>query len=453
MQLHAAAARGDLDGMAFALKCGAKVNALNSSGQTALVFALERAKAFTRRCGPLVTVDAVKFLLDAGADAEATDSVGSTAIHHAVAIADRAFLELLLERGANARHVTKFNYSVVTNACFQPSSSEKLSIVRRLHEVNASLDTMSVHGEFPLGVCLRCGDFGTMRLLLDLGASPGPLNWTPVHHAVATGNLSDLQRMAPSPAEINALNERYQLSPWLLAFTRGDLGIIRWLADQGADLTQTGRCGESLCQIAARFGHLAAIHWLSELGAKPDVLDEFGNSPLREASEWNHVECVAALIRLGAAVEGENQEQPIHIARSLETIKTLVDLGGADVNAIDGCGDWPLKLAAEDNDVKRIEWLLSRGAQVDRTSTGETALHAAVRADSREAVDLLLAAGANPNLQDVDGWTPLFCVQSRETIRVLRKAGADPKIADQIGDGPEKWLGDDILVKALREGL
>ncbi len=90
MQLHAATARGDLEGMAFALQSGTDVNARNSSGQTALVFGLEQAKTFSRRCGPLVTVEAVKVLLEAGADLEASDGLGATAIHHAAAIGDRA---------------------------------------------------------------------------------------------------------------------------------------------------------------------------------------------------------------------------------------------------------------------------------------------------------------------------------------------------------------------------
>lgn len=441
--------------MAFAFDCGAKVDALNSGGQTALVFALEQAKAFSHRSGPVVTVDAVRFLLNAGTDVETADKLGSTAIHHAVAIADPAFLDLIMAHGGNARHVTKSNYSVLTHACYQPSAPEKCSIVRRLHAAGASLDGASDHGEYPLGVCLYFGDLETMRLLLDLGANSEPLNWTPLHHVVAMGNLSDLERVAPSPAEINAVNKGHQLSPWLLAFIRGDLGIIRWLAEHGSDLIQTGRCGESLAHVAARFGHVAALKWLNEFGADSNALDNFANSPLHEASEWNHVDCTSALISFGAAVKPENPNsvQPIHVARSLEMIQTLVEFGGADVNAIDGGGDWPLKLAAEDNDVIRIEWLLKHGAEVDRTSTGETALHTAVRADSREAIDLLLAAGANPNQQDVDGWTPLFSAQSRETIRVLRRAGADPKITDQCDYGPEKWLKDGILLNALREKL
>ena len=84
---------------------------------------------------------------------------------------------------------------------------------------------------------------------------------------------------------------------------------------------------------------------------------------------------------------------------------------------------------------------------------GETALHAAVRDDSREAVNLLLSAGANPNQQDVDGWTPLFGALSREVILTLREAGADPRITDQGGMGPEKWLKDHMLIQALTEKL
>lgn len=108
--------------------------------------------------------------------------------------------------------------------------------------------------------------------------------------------------------------------------------------------------------------------------------------------------------------------------------------------------------AAEDNDTERIRWLLDHGAKVDLTSTGSTALHAAVGADAREAVALLLGAGANPNAQDVDGWTPLFCAQSREVIRTLLEAGADPTLTDQAGFGPEHWLKDPILLTALGGG-
>ena len=455
MQLHAVAARGDLNGIAFALKHGTDVNARNSNGQTALVFALERSRGFSERHGLAVSPEAVRFLIKAGADLESSDNLGTTAIHHAAAIPNLAFLELVLEHGGNAKHVTKSGYSVLTHACYQPSSPEKRAIVRRLHEAGAALDTKTDFGEFPLGVCLHFGDLETLRVLLDLGADAGPLNWTPVHHAVALGSEADLVRIAPEPALVNAVNQRYQLSPWLLAIIRGDLGMIRWLAERGANLTQEGRCSDTLMHFAARFGHGAVLRWLHELGGDPNVFNDSTASPLHEAAEWNHIECACTLIELGAdAKRGDHvQQQPIHVAKSLEIIQALVERGGADVNAMSGCGEWPLKLAAEANDVQRMAWLLQHGADVERTSTGETALHAAVREDSREAVNLLLAAGANPNQQDVDGWTPLFGSLSREVIHTLRKAGADPGITDQAGMRPEKWLKDPILIQALREKI
>jgi ankyrin repeat protein len=455
MQLHAAASRGDLEGIAFALRTGTDVNSANSAGQTALIFALERAKAFSRRCNPKVTLEVVEALLDAGANLEAKDSLGTTAIHHAVGIPDPRFLGLLLERGANARHVTKSGYSVLVHACFQPASLEKREIVERLHEKGADLNATSVHKEFPLGVCLLFGDFDILRWLIEVGADSGPLNWSELHHAVALKNLADIERLSPSAKDINTKNAHFELSPWQLAFIRGEVGIIRYLAGRGAELTQVGRCGASLLHLAAKFGHEGAICWLLDLDAQTNIRSDFGDRPLHQAAEHNRVASARTLLKRGADASPQNdvQSQPIHAAWSLEMVRLLVESGGAEVNVVDGCGEWPLKSAAEDNDVERIAWLLNHEAEVDFTSTGETALHSAVRSDSREAVNALLNAGANPNAQDVDGWSPLFGASSREVIQVLRRAGADPRITDQAGWGPEKWLKDPILVRALREPL
>jgi cytohesin len=455
MQLHAAASRGDLEGIAFALKAGTDVNSRNSVERTALIFALEQAMAFTRRCGPKVTLEAVVALLDAGTDLEATDHLGETAIHYAVRIPDTRFLGMLLERGGNPRHTTKSGSSVLVSACFQPTSAEKRAVIERLHEKGASVDATSIYGEFPLGVCLRFGDFDTLRRLIAIGADSGPLNWSELHRSVALKELADVERLSPSVKDINTKNRRFELSPWLLAIIRGDVGIIRYLAEQGSDLTQIGRCGESCLHLAAEFGHGRAASWLLELGADVNIENDSGETPLHKAADYNHVATAKVLLNRGAdgSRQGPAQGQPIHAAHSLDMVRLLVELGGADVNVVDGCGDWPLKSAAEDNDVERITWLLSHGAEVDLTSTGETALHSAVRSDSREAVDALLEAGANPNSQDVDGWTPLFGASSREVIYALRKAGADPRITAEGDWGPEKWLKDSILVRALGEQL
>lgn len=452
MQLHAAASRGDLAGIAFALSKGTDVDARNSAGQTALIYALEHAQALSRWQGPKVTIEAVQYLIEAGANLEATDSLGATAIHHAAGIPDPEFLKLVVRLGGNPRHVTKSGYSVLLHACFQPSAVLKFGLIEHLHESGASLDAASEHGEFPLGVCLRFGDLQTLQRLLQLGADSKPLQWSDSHHAVAFGSFAEIERLSLSAEVINAKNLRFELSPWLLSVIRGDIEIIRLLADQGAHLTQTGRCGVTPLHLAAEFGRTEALSWLLDLGADPNAGNDFGEPPLACASEWNQLSCARTLIAKGAESKDTNQanSQPIHAAHSLEMIQLLVEAGGADVNAVDGCGDWPLKKAVASNDVGLVNWLLDHAAKVDLTSTGETALHAAVRADAREAIQLLLVKGANPNAQDVDGWTPLFGACSREAVHLLLESGADPKLTDQAGWGPERWIEDPILRAALK---
>ena len=435
--------------MALALSKGADIEARNPAGQTALVFALERAQALSRWQGPKVTLEAIQFLMEAGAGLEATDSLGATAIHHAVRIPDPEFLKLVLRFGGNPRHVTKSGYSVLLHACFQPSGPEKIGIIEHLHETDASLDAASEHDEFPVGVCLRFGDLLTLRRLIQLGADPKPLQWSEAHHAVAFGGLAELEHLSLSAEAINAKNLRFGLSPWLLSVIRGDIETVKSLAEHGTDLSQTGRCGVTSLHLAAEFGRVEALSWLLDLGANPNTGDDFGQTPLLRTSEWNQLLCARAL--LGKVAEStDTSSQPIHAAHSLEMVQLLVEVGGADVNAVDGCGDWPLKNAAANNDLRLVNWLLDHAAKLDLTSTGETTLHAAVRADAREVMKLLLERGANPNAQDVDGWTPLFGASSREAIHLLLEFGADPKLTDQAGWGPERWLKDPILLAALR---
>ncbi|HSH93010.1 MAG TPA: ankyrin repeat domain-containing protein, partial [Roseimicrobium sp.] len=445
-------ARGDIAGMASALSLGVAVDQCDSLGRTALIFALQRARAFSRVSGPHATPDSIRFLLESGASVEREDSLGMTALHHAAEISDPVFSALILQHGGNARHITKSGYTVPLNACFQPAGSAKREILKRLHHEGADLNLASEYGESLPGVCLRFGDFETLRFLLELGANMSFLHWTETHRLVALESVDALRSFAPTQASINAKSPRQDLSPWLLSMIRGDVEIIQWLAESGADLTQRGWCGVSCLHLACEFGHAAAARWLMDLGAVPEDWDDFGGTPLCRAVEADRVGCASALLERGAkaAYEERSVIQPMASAVSLAMLKVLVEKGGADVNALDGCGDWPLKNAADRNDVESIRWLLENGAEVDRTSTGETALHTAVQSDAREAVGVLLAAGANPNAQDVDGWTPLFNVQSIETIEMLLNAGADRCLADQIGSGPERWIKDGILRKALK---
>lgn len=98
-------------------------------------------------------------------------------------------------------------------------------------------------------------------------------------------------------------------------------------------------------------------------------------------------------------------------------------------------GITPLHLAAEFNQEKVVSFLIKSGCDVNASLSHErssmfhdhrsTALYCAVTAGNREVVDLLLKAGANPNL---DPLSPLLVALRQgcfRTITTLVKHGAD----------------------------
>lgn len=92
-------------------------------------------------------------------------------------------------------------------------------------------------------------------------------------------------------------------------------------------------------------------------------------------------------------------------AAYVETIKRLVD-NGADVNLPDRQGRTPLWWAAERNRPEIITTLIATGACVDGKEN-KIPLHIAACEGNKEAVEMLLAHGANPNLVDENGCTAL----------------------------------------------
>jgi ankyrin repeat protein len=89
--------------------------------------------------------------------------------------------------------------------------------------------------------------------------------------------------------------------------------------------------------------------------------------------------------------------------------------------------------------------LIKAGVWLDETDEGETALHWAVSRQYPEIVTMLLDAGANPNVPDNDGFTPLHdvaemgdCPSVRTMLEALLAAGADPSRQEKTGRTPSE---------------
>ena len=118
--------------------------------------------------------------------------------------------------------------------------------------------------------------------------------------------------------------------------------------------------------------------------------------------------------------------------------KQLIDRPGSiSVNSRDpATGESGLHVVVKGRDQPWLGFLLVNGANMNlRDNQGNTPLMAAASIGNDEAADLLLRVGAAPNLANSRGETPLItAVQTRNVnlVRLLLAAGADPRQTDNV---------------------
>ena len=132
---------------------------------------------------------------------------------------------------------------------------------------------------------------------------------------------------------------------------------------------------------------------------------------------------IAALTGLG--------ETPMHylaVEDQLDAVRLLVE-HGAEINTLNRFGNSALSEAASLGYVALVEWMLANGAMLELPGQSDPTLHEAVRGGSLDVVRILIAAGADVDVIDSLGQTPLHVAaandERRELISVLAKAGAN----------------------------
>ncbi|MBW8749013.1 MAG: ankyrin repeat domain-containing protein [Acidobacteria bacterium] len=195
-------------------------------------------------------------------------------------------------------------------------------------------------------------------------------------------------------------------------------------------------------------GRTDLVFELIEAGVAPDRQDEGGVSLLRWCAYYGDVSAMRFLLSKGVA---------------LTSLGTNFDLNGACFH-----GHWRL-----------CRFLIEQGADVNAadSETGETPLHSALcttdRVSHDRVVEVMLSAGANPNLAtksgaETDGFmrdartrgeTPLHraaAFGNEATIGLLLKHGAKLEARDDRGDSPLSWgswhLRSDSILRLLCYG-
>jgi ankyrin repeat protein len=261
--------------------------------------------------------------------------------------------------------------------------------------------------------------------------------------------------VASDPGAVNRKASFIDSTPLIFAAHRGHLAIVEILLDQGAEVDARETASDTTAlHWAAEGGHPAIIDRLLRAGAAMDVLDAwYGLGPASWASfvVWaprRHADRPAAFDRLvqhGADVDAfaciardEASSLAALLARRPEEDERKL---GDVMN-----GDRPLHAAARRSSTTCIDVLARGGAALDAPNAlGESPLAVATPA----AADRLLALGAPLDVSarlargDLDGaramltgdaWksTPLLCALAErgtaDAVDLLLRAGADPNV-------------------------
>jgi ankyrin len=248
------------------------------------------------------------------------------------------------------------------------------------------------------------------------------------------------------------------------ALDAGDHRRLERLLDQGCDPSERDELGRSALHRAAAFGDTGALELLTRNKPRLDVEDRFLLTPLLLAIAGGHESATLTLLRAGA---NPNQFAPTSLpplrfalmdpAESMRwprqdfgarrwrsnlddltrvrLLKTLVELG-ADPNLLSvSSGQGALHVAAQTSSTAALDALLSLGADrelLDRA--GLSPLMLAVEARRPDIVDFLLDRGVQPDARAGDGRTALHLAAQElddEIGRTLIHRGVAPDLASR----------------------
>ena len=208
-----------------------------------------------------------------------------------------------------------------------------------------------------------------MALLLVTLVSPMTVTAQPMLEAAERGDTASFDRLIAAGAPIDAANAAGQ-TPLLLAVQNNHLAIALRLIDAGADINAQAANRDTPWLLAGALGRTAMLRHMFPKGPDFSIRNRFGGNALIPACERAHVDTVAFLVTT-----------PI------------------DVNHVNNLG-WTCLL--------EIVILGDGGPR-----------HV-------EVTKLVLGAGANPNIADRDGVSPLQHARrrsQREVAALIEAAG------------------------------
>ena len=361
-----------------------------------------------------------------------------TALHIACDKGQLKLVSMLLSIGANINAVTDSGTTPLMVAC---KRRDYVIIQRLLQEPTIDIDAVDLYGWSALH--FQIAVFGTSKIVTALvsnGANPNirdESGWTPLDYAIRSNQIDTISALLQSPYPLHCVQKlptheipihlacekstaevvdvliqcgvdvdrkHNGMTPLMVACKREHYGIVqRLLQEPTIDIDAVDYNGWSALHFAAFTTSKFATALVTK-GANPNIMDESGFTPLYYAIRHNNIDIVSALLQ-----SVKNLLVPLKLAcekSTTEVVDVLIQYG-VDVNRKYN-GITPLMVACKRGHCGIVQRLLQEpNIDIDAVDSisGKSALHFAIL--TSEIVTALVTKGANPNIRDKSGWTPL----------------------------------------------
>lgn len=212
--------------------------------------------------------------------------------------------------------------------------------------------------------------------------------------------------------------ENSELDLLLDAIDDGNIELVQFMLDKGADVNGMTKEGWTPLMEAADEGHMDILNLLLTKGAKVNAATKEGYTALMVAVDEGHSEIAQALIQQGAKLDATTEQ-------GWDVFMEAIDEGQTEI----------------------VSMLIKKGAKVNTIYGHHTPLMEAIDEGHMEVVKLLLQNGADPNQPNDEGYTPLMEAADAgqpEIAKLLLEKGADVNATD--GEG---W---NAFMEAIDEG-
>ncbi|KAK4180059.1 ankyrin repeat-containing domain protein [Triangularia setosa] len=325
----------------------------------------------------------------------------------------------LLLRNVLEKHETRrYNYTYTASLLYVLAELNLPALIRVcLHTLDAAaiLATEQERYGSPLLAAIVFKSQGTIEAFVDHLAT---LQQIP---ASTVDEWRSETRKIPSVSSNFRFSNKRDLFSYLVEI--GDVALVHLIykiPSHEVDLDKNDKDGRTPLSHAAGKGHAAIVKFLCQEGANISSTDHYGWTPLSRAAANGHTAIVKFLCQEGANINITDRDGRTLLSHAAENghtdILRLLHMKGADLNSRDAHKMTPVMYAAQKGYTDAFELLVSGGSDLQaRDDKGTTLLMFAVEGGNQEIVKLLLEKGASVKAVDQQGESAMAYTKKQST--------------------------------------